>query len=144
MPILGRALVWLWLVTAAALVAQTAPPTGCLSYGPSVVKLEGTLTSKTYPGPPNYENSAKGNKEETYWLIRLTRPICVDEDQKDPEVNGAHKELRLIQLVVSPETFKTRSRLLGKHVTATGTLFGGSTAHHHTLVLLTVATLEQP
>ncbi len=135
--------VCLWLFAAGVSFAQTASPTACLSYGPVVVKLEGTLISKTYPVPPNNKGGAKANQPETYWLIKLSHPICVEADAKDPDLNPAHKDTRLIQLVLDPEVYKTRAKLLGKHVVATGTLFGGHTARHHTLVLLTVTTLEQ-
>jgi len=132
------------LMAATACAAQTASPARCLSYEPAVVKLEGALTSKTYSEPSTNEGGAQGNKAETYWLLKLPHPICVDEDPKAPDLNSAHKDLGLIQLVVDPATYKSHSKLVGKRVIATGTLFGGSTAHHHTLVLLTVTTLEQP
>ena len=116
----------------------------CLSYEPTVVRLEGTLAKKTFPGPPNYESIRKGDKTETYWLLNLAIPVCVDEDQSEPTANSAQKNIRIVQLLLSTEFYKTHAGLVGKHIIATGTLFGARTAHHHTPVLLTVSTLVEP
>jgi hypothetical protein len=125
----------------AACVAQTQSTNECISYEPSVVKLTGTLVRKTFPGPPNYESVRKGDRSETYWLLELPRPICVDEskEQRDP----AQKDVRRIQLVVNEETYKNQKALVGRRVVATGTLFGAITGHHHTPVLLQVKTLAK-
>ena len=138
----------IWAIVGLVLVAisgrsalgQTKSETGCLSYEPTVVRLEGTLIRKTFAGPPNYESVRKGDRAETYWLLRLVRPICVDRDKKDPDVNPGHSDIRVIQLVINPQFYKTHAKLVGKHVVTTGTLAGGITGHHHTAVLLTVAT----
>lgn len=114
---------------------------GCLSYQP-VVKLSGTIVSKTYPGPPEYTSIRHGDEPETYWLLALPMPVCVDEDQASPDVNPAVKNIRRIQLVFPDETvYKKYRRLLWKRVVATGTLYGGTTIHHKTRVLLDVESL---
>jgi len=123
--------------------AQAKSRSGCLAYEPDVVKLEGKLITGTFPGPPNYESIRKGDKAETYWLLDLSTPICVDQDQKDPDLNAAQKDVRRVQLVIKPEFYKTNAALVGKQVLATGTLFAGITGHHHTPVLLTVTTLTE-
>lgn len=117
---------------------------GCLKYDPTVVTLRGTLIRRTYPGPPNYENIQKGDGKETFWLLRLDSHICVDEDRVTPELNPRQQNVRTVELVLTPEMYRHPNKsLIGKHVTATGTLFGAITGHHHTPVLLTVKTLEQ-
>ena len=121
--------------------AHSEPAGDCLTYGPTIVTLEGTLVRKTFPGPPNYESIPNGDKPETYWLIRLNAPLCVREDPKDPDVNREQKDLRLIQLVIDPSFYSSHSNLIEKKVLATGTLFGGASGHHHTTVLLNVSTL---
>lgn len=114
----------------------------CLSYEPTVVKLAGTIISKTYPGPPEYESIRHGDEPETYWLLALPRPVCVDADQASPDVNPAVKNIRRIQLVFPDESaYKKYRRLLWKRVVATGTLYGGTTIHHKTRVLLDVESL---
>src|SRR5262245_14381421 len=74
-------------------VAQAAS-SHCLSYEPSVVKLTGTLVRKTFPGPPNYEDISRGDRPETYWLLVLSRPACVDADKAQPDLNPAHDDIR--------------------------------------------------
>jgi hypothetical protein len=119
-------------------------PSGCRSYEPAVVALHGTLVRKTFAGPPNYEDIRKGDAAETYWLLNLDSPICVDEDKTDPDLNPAQKNIRRVQLVLDPKAYEQFKALLGKRVVATGSLFGAHTGHHHTPVLLTVTSLEQP
>ena len=136
-------IVWivLWVSCAPAL-AQT-PTSPCLSYEPAVVKLSGTLARKTFPGPPNYENIHRGDRPETYWLLELSQPVCVNEDKSEPSLNPARKGIRTVQLVLTADAYKRYRRLVGKRVVATGTLFGEHTAHHHAPVLLTVKDLAQ-
>src|SRR5947209_6316965 len=40
----------------------------------------GTLRQKTFPGPPNYEDVHKGDKNETLWLLKPDSPTCVAQD----------------------------------------------------------------
>jgi Domain of unknown function (DUF4431) len=136
---------WVLLVfgSATAGLGQTAASSHCLSYEPSVVTLTGTLVRKTFPGPPNYEDVRHGDRPETYWFLKLSNPICVDEDKAQPDLNPAHKDIRTIQLVVSSELYKKYKYMMGLRVVATGRLFGEQTIHHRTPVLLTVETLAQ-
>jgi hypothetical protein len=125
-----------------ALWGQTkANQSTCLAYEPAVVNLTGTLVRKTLPGPREYEDIARGDRPETYWLLVLPRPACVDADQALPDLNPAHDHIRTIQLVVSAELYKKYKQLVGRRIVATGTLFGEHTAHHRTSVLLTVKTI---
>src|SRR5215470_13099408 len=111
--------------------AQAQNPAGCLPYEPSVVELTGTLIRETFPGPPNYESAQHGDAPEVYWLLRLSRPICVDADKTEPGLNPEQKDVRRIQLVFSDaKVYKTQRALLGKGVLARGTLFGAHTGHH--------------
>ena len=115
--------------------AQSQNPSACLSYEPSVVELTGTIVRKTFTDAQD--------RPETYWVLELSRPICVNEDAKEPNLNYAQKGVQLIQLVfLDRKMFVTYKDLLGKKVVAKGTLFAGISAHHHTHVLLTVSTLR--
>lgn len=131
----------LLMIPRATSVGQTKAETTCLSYEPSIVKLEGTLTKKTFPGPPNYESVLKGDRPETYWMLSLERPVCVDQNPTDADVNGAQKDVRIVQLVVDPKAYQTNAGLIGTRFIVTGRLFGAITGHHHTPVLLTLATI---
>jgi uncharacterized protein DUF4431 len=130
------------LVGSCALSGQTkGNRSACLAYEPAVVRLMGTLVRKTFPGPPEYKDLSRGDRPETYWLLVLSQPACVDEDSVQPDLNPAHDNIRTMQLVVSEELNKKYKYLVGRRIVATGTLFGEHTAHHRTPVLLTVKTM---
>lgn len=130
------------MLAAAAPVLPGAKPGGCLQYEPAMVKLKGTLIRLTFPGPPGYENVRKGDRPETSWFLKLPYAVCVDQDNADPLINTAKRNIRRVQLVVSEEMYRKYRNLVGHKVVATGTLFGEHTGHHHTPVLLTVSKLE--
>jgi len=131
------------LILTESSVSQITPRSGCLSYEPVVVTINGTLVRKTFPGPPNYESAKKGDKLETSWFLDLPAKVCVTEDSAEPDLNPKQGAVREIQLVLQPEQYVQHKQLVGKKVIATGTLFGKHTAHHHTPVLLTIHTLEE-
>jgi len=117
---------------------------GCLSYEPTVVRINGTVIERTFPGPPNYESIKDGDEPETYWLLVLRGPVCVDQGDPGDLINEGKKGIRRIQLVLHDEgAYDKYHRLLGKRVVATGTLYGSHTAHHKTPVLLEVHTLAK-
>jgi hypothetical protein len=128
---------------ASSSAAQAKPQPACLAYEPTVVTLRGTLVSKTFPGPPNFESIRNGDKPETYWLLDLPAAVCINEDKVEPDLNPAQEDVREIQLVLKSEWYKQHKALLGREIVATGTLFGRHTGHHHTSVLLTVHTLME-
>ena len=132
------------LIWAPISLGQSPRQSHCLSYDPALVTLSGTLARKTFPGPPNYESVKKGDKPETSWFLDLPSSICVSEDQAQPGLNPRQSGIREIQLVLTPEQYQRDKGMVGSKVVATGTLFGEHTAHHHTPVLLTVQTLENP
>jgi hypothetical protein len=119
----------------------TARAQKCLTYGPAVT-LTGTLTSHVFPGPPNYESIKHGDRKETAIILTLAKPVCASGD--DP--NGfdvSYSALRDMQLVIRNDAdWKIVHRQMGKHVTVTGTLFGASTGHHRTKVLIDVSHIE--
>jgi Domain of unknown function (DUF4431) len=110
-------------------------PQDCLSYDPTTVTLKGKLSRKTFAGPPNYESVKKGDAPETYWILHLTRPICVSGDEPEKNVSD-------IQLFLSEEQYARHKDLLGKRVVVSGKLWHASTGHHHTNVLLNVAGIK--
>ncbi len=115
---------------------------GCKSYEPASVSLHGTLLRRNFAGPPNYEDIHKGDKVETFWLLKLDSPICVVQDRANPDLNPSQTNVRKVQLVLNKDDSERLNALLGKRVIATGTLFGAHTGHHHTPVLLTVTYLH--
>lgn len=110
----------------------------CLSYGPEKIHLKGFLTSKSFPGPPNYEDVQKGDEEEIYWFVKAA-PFCVDAGI-DFSKSIAQSE---VQLVLDDfDFYKKRRELLDKYVVVKGTLFQQMTGHHKTEVLINVESLE--
>jgi len=121
--------------------AQSKP--ACYDYEPVEVKLTGTIISRTFPGPPNYESIREGDEPETYWLLRMPKAVCVNS-REPGDIYEAKTNIHRIQLVFSSEAaYKTYGRLLGKRVRATGTLYARFTGHHKTPVLLTVTSLAR-
>jgi hypothetical protein len=120
---------------------QVAQPGQCLSYAPAAVTLVGALTSKTFPGRPNYESVEKGDEPETYWILNLAQPICTIQSQ-DGSHGAAHDVSALQLLFTKSEMYQTYRSLLDTNVKVTGSLFSAETAHHHTPVMLQVASME--
>src|ERR1041384_7028204 len=117
----------LLLIAATLTVLCAAAAAHCLDYEPSVVVLSGTIVRQTFPGPPNYESVARGDSAERIWILRLARPICLNvADRYDIHESGQKQ----LQLVLKPEFYKRFSHLVGKRVTATGTVFHAYTGHH--------------
>jgi hypothetical protein len=125
-----------------AQIAEATPPTTaapneeCLPYAPARVTLSGTLISKTFPGPPNFRSIEKGDEPETFWILALEQPICTTAsgDFSNPACEG----VSTLQLLFS----NGDSLLLNRKVRATGSLFSATTAHHHTRVMLQIASME--
>lgn len=118
-------------------------PAGCRSYEPAVVTLHGFLIRKTFPGPPNYSDIYKGDTAETYFLLNLDSPICLNADKSNPDLRPSQKNVRTVQLVLEEEMYERFKPLLRKKVVASSSLFAAHTGQHHTPVLLTVTNLEQ-
>ena len=120
------------------LLLLTMPPAldqQCLSYEPDQVELKGTIRRQTFPGPPNFESVAKGDRPERYWVLHLAQPICVAANSEWEKETGVSD----IQLVIT----KYDKTLVGRKVVATGTLFHWQTGHHHTKVLLKVSNIRR-
>jgi hypothetical protein len=93
-------------------------PAGCRSYEPAVVTLHGSLIRKTFPGPPNYSDIHKGDRAETYFLLNLDSPLCLNTDKSDPDLRPSQKNVRTVQLVLEEGTYELVKQLSGKKVVA--------------------------
>lgn len=122
--------------------ASAATAQDCLSYEPAEVSLTGRITKRVFPGPPNYESVRRGDRPETSWVLHLSRPICVSGNAN--EFNTAERGITDVQLILSPEEYRTFRRFVGtrKNVMVSGTLTHAQTGHHHTTVLLDVTTIK--
>lgn len=108
-------------------------------YQPKVVNLEGTIVQHTFPGPPNYTSVRQGDRPERCWLLILRHPVDVAGEKQD-SVNDPEKNVTGLQLII--EDYKKWGTLVGKQVSATGTLSHSMTGHHHTRVLMDVQDLR--
>jgi hypothetical protein len=99
-----------------SLPAQSQNPSACLSYEPSVVELTGTIVRKIFTDAQD--------RPETYGVLELSRPICVNQDPKGPDLNYAQKDVRLIQLAfLDQKMFVAYKDLLGEKAIAKGQTF---------------------
>jgi len=104
------------------------------------ISLDGTLTHKVFPGPPNYEDVRKGDKPEPTYILQLQKPICalgidgpIDRVQLFPHQDSDGHALWA----------KLRS-LIGKKVSVAGTdAFGSWSGHHHALLLLPITEIKR-
>jgi hypothetical protein len=114
----------------------------CFDYAPSLVTLVGTMSSKTFPGPPNYESVSKGDRPETVFVLNLKGPICTNGDNSDFE-KPAHNGVHQLQLLFTDSGMYDAYRpLLDRSVTASGYLFAAMTGHHHTKVMLQASAID--
>jgi hypothetical protein len=121
---------------------MAAPPAlgQCLRWEPTITTLTGTLVTRTYPGPPNYDSLERGDLPQRTFLLVLDRTVCVHADSTNQQAS----EIRVVQLVTLDSYFvPILEHLLNRSVRVIGTLFPAHTAHHHTPVLITVHTVSQ-
>jgi hypothetical protein len=108
----------------------------CYSYETDGAKLTGTISRKTFPGPPNYESVKRGDQPETYWVLHLARSICTKADAD----NDAESNVTDLQLILTQKQYALYRKFIARraHVTVTGKLMHAITGHHHTPVLMEV------
>ncbi len=114
----------------------------CLSYDTDSVRLTGTISKKTFPGPPNYKSIRKGDQPETYWVLHLPSPVCT-KASGDNEAEGGVTDL---QLILTRKQYALYKKFVGRHarVTVRGKLSHAITGHHHTPVLMEVVNITVP
>ena len=138
------------VIAIALLVVVLSAPTpaqNCLEYGPTVT-LTGTLQSRVFAGPPNFESIKRGDAKETAIILKLASPSCTKGD--DPMgYDVSYSNIREMQLVIydddkskNDEQWKIVDQRSGKRVVVTGTLFGAHSGHHRTNVLIQVSDIR--
>jgi hypothetical protein len=111
-----------------------------LSYQPTVVELKGTLSVKTYYGPPNYGENPETDAKEALPVLILKEPVNVrgNADSNSGFDRKSVNDVGEIQLVLTTPY----KELIGKTVLVSGTLFHAFTGHHHTDVLMDVGSIK--
>jgi hypothetical protein len=115
--------------------AGSAQP--CLAYGPDTVRLTGTLRELTFPGPPNYEDIAKGDEAETGLYLDALTPFCT-AGGRDADLGEPHSAVTQLQLIADSAGVAALRPHLGRQLEVRGTLLPAHTGHHHAPVLLDV------
>ena len=121
-------------------LSACASAQGCLPYETDGVRLTGTITKMTFPGPPNYESIRKGDTPETSWVLHLRKPICTTASTD----NDAEKSVTDLQLILTARQYTIYKKFVGRKtsVTITGKLTHAMTGHHHTPVLMDVTRIK--
>lgn len=93
------------------------------------------MVQRIYPGPPNFESVARGDRPEKALVLALTEPVCMAKDKADRDgMRPAIARITEVQLA-------TTSRDLGgvkpgRRLRVTGNAFAAHTGHHHTPIVL--------
>ena len=134
-------LVQILMLSCLALGLSLSASEPCLKYEPEIVELVGTMKRHIFPGPPNFESVKGGDRAEKYWVLHLSKPICVAS--VEPDSHGINvPETNVRQLQLNQVDYKGGKHLLGKRVKVKGRLVHAITGHHHTNVMLEVLSVE--
>ena len=116
-----------------------------LRYEPEEISLQGVIRRQTFPGPPNYEDVAKGDEPETYWILELSAPVDVIGTQgSDLDVSESGvRSMQLVFEILSKKSYKDFPHFVGKHVTVKGQLYHSISGHHKTNVLIKVRDMKK-
>lgn len=109
------------------------------------IQLKGVLTARTFYGPPGFGETPEKDAREKVLILKLTQPITVDPitDESNKSCWSDFPHLRKIQLFIFPSKRVANARkLVGKIVTAVGTLREGDAPSEHTKVIMEVKTLQ--
>jgi len=107
------------------IAAILPPPPACVAWD-TADRLTGTLARRTFPGPPDYEDTAKGDKAEIGLYLQTQRALC-----PVPGESGTIDSLRLVQLVFNSRAHILADSLIGRSVAVWGTIRRPESGHHH-------------
>jgi hypothetical protein len=110
------------------------------------VRLEGTLIERKAYGPPGYGETPAQDVRTAILVLKLAHPISVEpvanaDASKTANLDPA-KNIREVQLFIGQSRAADARKLIGRAITATGTLNESITASQYTKVWLQVNTLE--
>jgi hypothetical protein len=125
---------------------RTKASTKLQIYDSPGTKLEGTLVERKVYGPPGYGETPARDAKETILVLKLSHPVTV-EPAANAEANGSPnlepvRNVPEVQLILSRSYTVNTRKLVGKRVTATGTLNESITASQRTKVWMFVQALS--
>lgn len=129
------------LILCGMVCAPEARSEVCFFYEPAQIMLEGVIVKKIFPGPPEFESIEKGDRPDTHWILKLSRPVCVNGDPKSEINTEAETNIKSIQLIIMEDDGRYK-QLLSHKVAVTGTLFHAHTGYHRTKVLMEVVSIR--
>jgi hypothetical protein len=122
------------IALAAAAGASPAAAQTCLKADDKAeAAVTGTLATVRFIHPGN-------QSRQTAYVVNLPRPVCADVTDIDDKVNRVDG-IRRVQLAGELDGAKLK-RLMGRRVTARGTLFGQHTAYHIAPILVSLKALD--
>jgi len=105
---------------------------GCIS-SESPIAAIGKLSMRHFPGPPNYEDIRKGDRDDLVLILTLPRSVCID----DPDFDTSHKRFRTVHVWTTNEFVRAKlRRLVGHRVRVIGDGMGASNAHDRAPLVL--------
>jgi hypothetical protein len=123
------------------LISSLAQAADCVAEDTEIT-LTGTIARETFPGPPNYESVANGDKAETYWILTSSEPVAICASKADKPGNATGRPQQRLQLVLDEKQYKLYAPLLNGRVSVKGPVFSAHTGHHHTEALVTVKNMQ--
>lgn len=111
------------------------------------VRLEGTLTERTFYGPPGFGETPKKDLRDKVLVLKLTKPITV-EPTENAEAKGSTslntlRHVHQIQLFLDSAQTAEGRKLAGKTVVVAGTLEEATAPRQYTDVSMDVKTITQ-
>ncbi|QCF25451.1 HNH endonuclease [Hydrocarboniclastica marina] len=99
-------------------------------YEDQVVTLKGFVWREAFPGPPNYD-SFETDRIETYWMLVISKPICLFSNSFETEETIKIEDIKKLQLCVDSEFYCSNRQIVRTNVELTGKLFMSISGHHH-------------
>jgi hypothetical protein len=124
---------WRYALILPLIWGSTCAVAECPTYAGHEWEFTGHLVNQVFPGPPDYESVASGDKPITRWYVQLRWPVCIEEFR--------HLTLTLFQLSLEPEEMESYRHLLGKEITVKGTLEEAVPGRHTTPLVVNVSSL---
>ncbi len=123
-----------------SIVCQASLGNECIEEGDEVT-LQGSISTQTFPGRPNYESIEMGDEAETVEILKTNKDICIGGTYPDSEERYTLSGLSKFHLILNaPEHIKTTDA--SQSFIVTGHLQRAITGHHHTPVVIEVNKID--
>ena len=109
-------------------------------YEPDTCAIYGLLNKESFYGPPGYGEDPKKDAKEYCYVLKLKVPIDIKpKEGSDKNFDLPQYNVQRIQIFSNDKTVNDfLEGRIGDNVMLRGRLFGASTGHHHTPVIMEV------